>query len=83
MKYVTRYKGKNGIEDLKKAIHYLQIAEETCHSPSWSTGAISVCVAVTEYCEDNGMEQWQYDCISHMLVGRYKAAAKIIEEFIK
>ncbi|OYT57731.1 MAG: hypothetical protein B6U76_00045 [Desulfurococcales archaeon ex4484_217_2] len=24
IKYVTRYKNKNGVEDLKKAIHYLE-----------------------------------------------------------
>jgi hypothetical protein len=28
IKYVTRYKDKNGIEDLKKAIHYLEILIE-------------------------------------------------------
>jgi Protein of unknwon function (DUF3310) len=28
IKYVTRYKEKNGIEDLKKAIHYLEILIE-------------------------------------------------------
>jgi hypothetical protein len=25
IKYVTRYKDKNGVEDLKKAMHYIQI----------------------------------------------------------
>lgn len=28
VKYVTRWKSKNGIEDLKKAIHYLQMLIE-------------------------------------------------------
>jgi len=28
IKYVTRYKDKNGVEDLKKAIHYLEILIE-------------------------------------------------------
>lgn len=28
VKYVTRWKDKNGVEDLKKAIHYLQILIE-------------------------------------------------------
>lgn len=28
IKYVTRYKSKNGVEDLKKAIHYLEMLIE-------------------------------------------------------
>ena len=28
IKYVSRYKNKNGIEDLEKAIHYLEILKE-------------------------------------------------------
>ncbi len=28
IKYVVRYKDKNGVEDLKKAIHYLQLLIE-------------------------------------------------------
>lgn len=28
VKYICRYKNKNGIEDLKKAIHYIQIMIE-------------------------------------------------------
>lgn len=34
-KYVTRYKYKNGIEDLKKAIHYCDLAEQY-HPYTWS-----------------------------------------------
>lgn len=29
IKYVTRYKDKNGVEDLKKAIHYLEMLIES------------------------------------------------------
>lgn len=29
IKYVTRYKSKNGVEDIDKAIHYLQILKES------------------------------------------------------
>lgn len=29
IKYVTRYKHKNGVEDIDKAIHYLQILKES------------------------------------------------------
>ena len=29
IKYVTRYKYKNGVEDIDKAIHYLQILKES------------------------------------------------------
>ena len=31
IKYVTRWRGKNGVEDLKKAEHYIKILIE-CHS---------------------------------------------------
>lgn len=29
IKYVTRYKDKNGVEDLKKALHYLEMLIES------------------------------------------------------
>lgn len=34
-KYITRWRKKNGVEDLNKAIHYLQKAQERRVTPMW------------------------------------------------
>ena len=38
IKYVTRYKNKNGLEDLLKAQHYLQMLIDTYDEPSTESG---------------------------------------------
>ena len=43
-KYVSRYKVKNGIQDLEKALHYLDKAiEVNCESPDYTSHVVRFC----------------------------------------
>lgn len=42
IKYVTRHSNKNGIEDIKKAIHYLQLIAELHYDVPLVAAAVSI-----------------------------------------
>ena len=58
VKYVTRWKDKNGVEDLRKAIHYLEFLidkEEKKNRESGTVGGRDDQGSVSKYC---GGGQW-------------------------
>lgn len=52
-KYVIRWREKNGVEDLKKAYHYLEKLEELAQTDVLKTPF--VCARAGYFCEANGL----------------------------
>lgn len=54
IKYVSRYRRKGGVEDLKKAMHFVDLRLEMMkrHGHSLATEKINI----SEYCQSNGIE---------------------------
>ena len=79
-KYVTRRKG-NRKEDLNKAIHYLQKAEEvgiTARSiPSGDTFDDT-----SKFCAANGLTHREFLCINAMIGGNYSKAIEHIQKML-
>lgn len=75
IKYVLRYKNKNGLEDLKKAEYYIK-ADTTVVKP----GNIETLV-ITEYLkkllQTQKITKTEYKCIAHILINPEKALADV------
>ena len=70
VKYVSRYKHKNGIEDLKKAIHYCKLAKEVSDYSKLRAWWLRLWHRKTEkeiwkYCKCNELSGFAKDCIKH------------------
>ena len=82
-KYITRWRSKNGIQDLKKSIHYIQKMQETEHTlyqHSWVT---------TEHARnrvDAFVEQFSYEIdkriVRLILQAKYDQALELINGMI-
>ena len=77
-KYVARWKDKNGIEDLKKSLHYIDKAEDRDIFPpaSYITNPY-----VGKFCQQLGREE--SDIIITIMVGGYDSARRMIDELIR
>lgn len=72
VKYVSRYKQKNGIEDLKKAIHYCELAQEVLDYSKLR--ALWFCLwhnkiekELSKYYRCNDFSSFAEDCIRHVV----------------
>lgn len=83
IKYVTRYRYKGGIEDLRKAIHYCDIAEELnvkSKSPVTISKLQTLC---RRYVKNNELTDLQYYAIQFCCSGNYKWVKRNLKEIIK
>ena len=75
IKYVLRYKNKNGLEDLKKAEYYIKADQEIA-----KPGYIETLV-ITEYLkkllQTQEINKTEYKCIAHILINPEKALADV------
>ena len=75
IKYVLRYKNKNGLEDLKKAEYYIKADQEIA-----KPGYIETLV-ITEYLkkllQTQEINKTEYKCIAHILINPEKAVADV------
>ena len=75
IKYILRYKNKNGLEDLKKAEYYIK-ADTTVVKP----GNIETLV-ITEYLkkllQSQKITKTEYKCIANILINPEKAVADV------
>ena len=85
IKYVTRYKDKNGREDLEKAIHYnrhlLWLFAEKNYVPI-STTRYGNEDKTARYCLLNSLDAWQHDAIIMCLDGYFLKSIEAITKGI-
>lgn len=62
IKYVSRFKAKNGLEDLKKALHTIDLYDELI-DVSFLKDEWMPRISAFKYCSENGMSQEQYDIV--------------------
>lgn len=79
VKYVSRYKHKNGIEDLKKAIHYCKLAKEVSDYSKLRAWWLRLWHRKTEkeiwkYCKCNELSGFAKDCIRHVVYCNFEEA---------
>lgn len=75
IKYITRYKGKNGIEDLKKAKEYIRRLETT-------ENAIFV-QDISHFCDENNLSYAQGKIIECVIENNKDLANILIDKLIK
>ena len=63
IKYVTRYKDKNGIKDLEKARHYLELMRELKPQTDTKLSQEYLLEAVTNYSTGNNLGDFERDII--------------------
>lgn len=84
VKYISRYESKNGVEDVKKARHYAQLAWEL--QPKNYAGYIKSSRA-KKYCIENGFDERKTNVVIHAVLGHYVSVIKecnsLIEELNK
>lgn len=76
IKYITRYKGKNGIEDLRKAQEYLRRISKT------ENGIIPL-LDLIYLCEENNLGYTQGKIIEVLLDKEYELAGKLLNNLIE
>lgn len=81
VKYVSRYKNKNGLQDLQKALHFCDIGAEIDKTPV-SDDAFFGNVALCKYADENILNVSQYLAIAFATVKNYTMSAQCISHLI-
>ena len=55
-KYLTRWRKKNGVEDLRKAQHYVTKLKEAAADPKYKRHGYVPTLIVEAFCNDNGIK---------------------------
>lgn len=87
VKYISRYRYKNGLEDLKKAVHYCQLGDELKDRSIFVKMLLLinrkfVKREITKYIKCNGLEGYAGFCIEHTIFGNFKEAESDIRSLI-
>lgn len=83
VKYVSRYKNKNGVEDLKKALHYCEIGQKKLDRVDDYidfTGKNKLIVNM--YCTLNNLSDLENMIIGYAISNDYERCSKEIENLI-
>lgn len=84
VKYVTRHRFKNGIEDIKKAIHYCDLAKHYMSSVGTNKFSVKTIAAVTtDYAEKNYLTLLERNAIYYTCVERFNLAVETLNKIIK
>lgn len=70
-KYVTRSRSKGGLEDLKKALHYLNKIQDTVAEREWATGYVFRAQEVEAFAQANALSAAEKDYILALCTWRY------------
>ena len=79
VKYISRYKNKNGREDLEKCLHYIQLRKELIGCKC------TRCVAkhIKLYCNKNEFSEIVAQAIFHMVLADYDKAEEFVKQIIE
>lgn len=83
IKYISRYKNKNGLEDIKKAEHYLQILEDAIKAQHFGINTRNVenmSIPPQEYCKQNNITGDNAEFISSICANDFKKARELIKQ---
>ena len=80
IKYISRYKSKNGLEDLDKCIHYANLAIELNDTRRCKDSEISV--SINSYIAKNNMSIMQRRVITAAVYNKYEDVIEICEDLI-
>lgn len=83
VKYITRYKEKNGVQDLMKCIHYSQLAIELKCIRSISIDILNNISYIDNYYVSNNLTGTQRDIIIACLQNDYERVKLLCNEMIK
>lgn len=84
IKYVTRYKGKNGEEDLKKAIHYCNLRIDLLNKVNvvYDSQQEQALTLVGEYCVVNKLNEYVYCAFIKLMKGNICGARNFINDLL-
>lgn len=78
-KYITRYKYKDGAEDIKKCMHYAELAKElNCHGRLCTLALL----AVTQFCEVNSLSEHITSVVEAAAFDRYDAVIELCKDIL-
>ena len=80
IKYVSRYKAKNGIEDIKKCIHYAQLALELNDKRKCRPDKIHY--TLSKYARKNNLSKSQTAIISSTIHNNYERVVNLCYDLI-
>ena len=80
IKYVMRYKDKNGIEDLEKAKHYAQLAIDLVHKGTTDKRCSH---HVYRFIDENNLSDELAQILKHIFKSEWLKIIKVIDEMIK
>lgn len=84
VKYVSRYKLKDGVRDLEKAKHYCRMAMEMGSSSPRLSMTILQAVFISEgFVTSNGLSKWVSDIIVYVYRRKWDEAVKAIDALSK
>lgn len=84
VKYVSRYKLKDGVRDLEKAKHYCRMAMEMEKSSPRLSMTILQAVFISEgFVASNGLSKWVSDIIVYVYRRKWNEAVKAIDALSK
>lgn len=84
VKYVSRYKLKDGVRDLEKAKHYCRMAMEMEKSSPRLSMTILQAVFISEgFVTSNGLSKWVADIIVYVYRRKWNEAVKAIDALSK
>lgn len=65
IKYVSRWRNKNGIQDLKKALHYVELLHDLCvtYQTQYTYASLPIVITPEEFCESNDIIGKEADII--------------------
>ena len=83
VKYVTRYKLKDGVRDLEKAKHYCQMAMELEKKPAPDAVYLSEAIDdVWDFVRQNNLDYEVYMILMHVVRRYWEEAEQAIDELI-
>ena len=79
VKYIVRYQDKNGLEDLRKVVHYCELAIELKHVPK-----LKDCLRtyIHRFCEENKLDTFQAKVIRNMATCDFQSIIKDVTNYI-
>lgn len=87
IKYVSRYRSKNGLEDLKKAVHYCKLGNELRDKSVYTKLLLIIKPKfikreTEKYIKHNNLEGYAGTCIEHVVLGNFKEAESNLQSLI-
>ena len=74
IKYIVRYEDKNGVEDIKKVIHYCQLAIELKHAPKLRDYFYTY---LHRFCVENKLSAIQAEVVKKTVISDYQSVINI------